>query len=348
MLNLPLKDLLLKARNRLQSVSVRRPAVIFRRFGRWLLGFVTTWWHTLIVLFAAIIFLYYPIGGLLVSNIDRSTNYEISDNHPEQSGTVEMMAFIINREVNEKIWTPNLPFFFPSYFLDNMPNFQLGMFDALSKFASSFSKRLDKKITSNEDSDLSKAAELLRYPGTVWMFSAENKLLPAPSANSQYRRARKRLITFNQDLSAGTEIFYKSPADLAYILNKSQINLKRSHKALENHIREESHDWFDTQADNIFYYQQGKAYAYYLLMKALGHDYQDIIVAANQYQNWTKLLKALEEASSLAPAVVRNGELDSLTAPNHLSYLELYILKAQILMKKIADELNRPQPAKEH
>lgn len=348
MLNLPLKDLFLKIKNRMRPTSFRCPAAVLRRLGRWLLSFITTWWHSLIAILAAVIFLYYPIGGLLVSNIDRSTNYEISDNHPEQSGAVEMMAFIINREVNEKIWTPNLPFFFPSYFLDNMPNFQLGMFDALSKFASSFNKRLDKKITAEEESDLSKAAELLRYPGTVWMFSAENKLLPAPSANSQYRRARKRLIDFNQKLNSGTEIFYKSPTDLAYILGKTRINLRRSVFALETHIREESHDWFDTRADDVFYYQQGKIYAYYLLLKALGHDYQDIIVSAGQYQNWTKLLNALEEAAAIAPAIVRNGELNSLTAPNHLSYLELYTVKAQVLMKKIADGLSLPQQIKEH
>jgi len=308
-------------------------------------AFLSSWWRTMIIALAAVIFLYYPLGGYLVNNIDRNTSYEINENHPEQSAAAEMMAFIVNREVNEKIWTPNLPFFYPSYFLDNMPNFQLGMFDSLSKFASAFAGRIDKRISREEEkSDLGAAAELLRYPGTVWMFSAENKLLLAPSANIQYRRARRRLIDYNSKLSSGQETFYKSAADLAYILNKSRIHLGKSSAALENRIREESSSWWDTKADDVFYYQQGKTYAYYLLLKALGNDYEEIIVRADIYARWTSLLKALENASSLQPAVVRNGELNSLTAPNHLSYLNMYIGKARNLLAQMAQILQQPLP----
>ena len=42
----------------------------------------------------------------------------------------------------------------------------------------------------------------------------------------------------------------------------------------------------DTKADDVFYYGQGKAYAYYLLFKALGHDYKNIIVKKDAYGIW--------------------------------------------------------------
>ena len=342
MLKIKLKDGLKQSAERIKSaIATNRQSFNFDVFSNKVLNFLASWWHIITLALALIIFLYYPLGGFLVNNIDRTTTYEIDESHPEQSSTAEMISFIINREVNEKIWTPNLPFFYPSYFLDNMPNFQLGMFDALSKFSSSFAKRIDKKITTEEEqSDLQAAAELLRYPGTIWMFSAENKLLLAPSANNQYRKARRHLIHYNQDLSSGTETFYKSPTDLAYILNKSRINLAKSTAALDTQIREESSSWFDSKADNVFYYQQGKAYAYFLLFKALGHDYKDIIVEADQYRNWISVIKALEEAASIQPLIVRNGELSSLTAPNHLSYLNMYISKAQTLISQIVQTLN--------
>ena len=323
------------------SINIKHLSFSFDVFTNKVLNFLASWWHILTIGLALIIFLYYPLGGLLVSNIDRTTTYEIDESHPEQSSTVEMISFLINREVNEKIWTPNLPFFYPSYFLDNMPSFQLGMFDALSKFSSSFAKRIDKKIVSEgEQSDLQAAAELLRYPGTVWMFSAENKLLLAPSANNQYRKARRHLIHYNQNLSLGTETFYKTPADLAYLLNKSRINLAKSTAALDAQIREESSSWIDTKADNIFYYNQGKAYAYYLIFKALGNDYKDIIVSTKKKKKWISIIKALEDASAIHPLIIRNGELNSLTAPNHLSYLDLYINKAQNLISQIVSNLN--------
>lgn len=306
-----------------------------------ILDFLTSWWHAIIIFLAGLIFFYYPLGGFIVNNIDRTTDYEIDTSHPEQSATVEMMSFMVNREVNDKIWTPNLPFFFPSYFLDNMPNFQLGMFEALSNTAVSFGKKIDKKITINGRRYLQEAAELLKYPGTVWMFSPENKLMPAPSANNQYRRARKRLIKYNQNLSDGSDVFYKNTSDLIFFLTKARRDLNLSQKTLEDHIREHSSDWIDTRSDNVFYYNQGKLYGYYLLFKAIGTDYKDIIVNANQYQNWTKMLSAMKEGSTLDPSIVRNGELDSLTAPNHLGYLSYYTLKAQNIMSKIAKNIER-------
>lgn len=320
---------------------------LLSRLPDFFLNFISSWWHVLLIGLAAVIFLYYPLGGLLINNIDKNTSYEINNNKPEQSCTVDMMAFIINREVNEKLWTPNLPFFFPSYFLDNMPAFQLGMISSVSDISRSFAARVEKSISEGNRLHLKKAAELLKYPGTVWLFSPGDKLLPAPSANTQYRKARKQLIKYNRELAAEKEIFYKSPSDLAYILAKSSRSLWNSAGKLEAHIRENSSSWTDFQADDVFYYHQGRAYAYFLLYKALGCDYKDVIVDAEQYQNWTALLKALENAALIDPFIIRNGELSSSSAPNHLSYLQSYLLKAQSLMQKIAQNLDTKQQPKD-
>jgi hypothetical protein len=315
----------------------------------YLVLFVSSWWHVILIAFAALVFLYYPIGGLMVSSIDTNTSYEIKEPETNQSATVDMMAFIINREVNEKMWTPNLPFFFPSYFLDNMPAFQLGMFDTLAKFSSGFAERTGNLVMADDlPHHLQEAAVLLKYPGTVWMFSPTNRLLPAPSANTQYRKARKHLIKFNAALADGSEVWYKNPEDLTLLLNRARSDLwKNATRQLERQIRENSADLIDTKADDVFYYGQGKAYAYYLLFKALGHDYKNIIVKKDAYGIWTSMLKALENAAQITPAVVRNGKLDSLGAPNHLAALGFYVLKAQTLMNRIVDKINTPAPNKE-
>lgn len=72
------------------------------RLPDYLVLFVSSWWHVILIAFAALVFLYYPIGGLMVSSIDTNTSYEIKEPETNQSATVDMMAFIINREVNEK------------------------------------------------------------------------------------------------------------------------------------------------------------------------------------------------------------------------------------------------------
>lgn len=298
----------------------------------------------IIICVAGFLLLYYPVGAFLTHNIDRSTDTEISNGTPNQSQTVEMISYLVNREVNDKIWTPNLPFFFPASILDNMPNYQLGMMNGISKFTTAFEKRVDSTIHDKENtSKLYKAAVLLRYSGTIWMFDPHNKIKPVPSAGSQYRKARRQLIKYNQSLISGQNVFYKNPLDLAYMLKKSKVNLAQSSRQLAASIRENSSNFFDFKADDVFYYNQGKVYAYYMLFRALGQDYKDIIVNAGQYQNWISLTKALEEACAIQPAIIRNGELNSVFAPNHLSYLNANILKAQNLIDALIPHFNLPE-----
>lgn len=305
------------------------------------IDFLTSWWRILAVALGLIVFLYYPLGGFLISKIDNNTSYEIKNENKEQSATLDMMSFLINREINEKIWTPNLPFFFPSYFLDNMPSYQLGMISAISNIANGMAQKIDKRIDQGEKTNLQAAAELLRYPGTIWMFSPQSSLVPVPSANNQYRKARKNLINYNKEIALGHDVFYKSPSDLSYFLTRVNKDLTKSSIILETQIRENNHDFFDSKADEVFYYNQGKVYAYYLLLKALGSDYKDIIVNNNLYKDWTQMLKALEEGSLLEPTIVRNGPLDSLLSPNHLGSLDLYTIKAQNKIKKITSKLDK-------
>lgn len=286
-----------------------------------------------------LLLLYYPIGAILSEKIDRNTNIELSKTKSNHFQTIEMISYLVNREVNEKIWTPNLPFFFPAAILDNMPNYQLGVINGVSKFASVFEQRLNKQTPNREDSPLYNAASLLRYKGTIWMFSPSNKIKPVPSAGSQYRKARRLLTKYNQMLTNNEITLQKSNDDLIYILRKSAQNLAISSSRLTNAVRENSSNWIDFNADDVFYYNQGKIYAYYLLLKALGNDYEKNIVASEQYQNWISLIKALEETAHIRPLVVCNGEPSSSLVPNHLLYLEVYILKAQALIKKITENL---------
>lgn len=298
--------------------------------------FIASWWRAILFFFALLLFLYYPIGGLIVNNIDRNTDYDFTppENHL-QSETVDMLSHIVDREVNQKVWTPNLPFFFPSTMLDNMPNFQLGMFDAVGNFAYSFRNAF------SLDSDMKEISELLNYNGTIWMFSPENKINPISSANRMYREARKKLRAFNVALANNEETFNKRPQDLSFILQKASQNITKSVAALEQHISEESNSLYDGQSDDLFFYHQGKLYGYYLLLNSIGQDYKDIIVANNLYNRWTYLSRALEQASALDPWYVRNAKPNNVFSSNHLSYLAFYGLKADSHIQKLITQLGK-------
>lgn len=311
------------------------------RPARRIIGIFGSWWRAIAVFLALVMFLYYPLGGWLIEDINTDTAVEISPTDENQSATAEMMSYLIRSEVNDKIWTPNLPFFFPSYFLDNMPNFQLGLMSGVSALSKSMAARLEKNITLPEEHYLRMASELLQYPGTIWMFSPQNKLVPVPSAHSQYRKARKQLIKYNRKLNDGSLVFYRNPRDLAFFLRRMSTSLHQTAVRLEERIREESPSWLDTKADDIFYYGRGQAYANCMLLKALALDYKKILVDSGVYPDWTRMLKALENAAQMSPSIVRNGEIDSSFAPNHLTAQGFYLLKARSLMQKISRNLEK-------
>ncbi len=336
MLKFDLRSLWLILREMFQKLKL---SSFFESAGQGISGFFVSWWKLLVFGIAAVAFLYYPLGGWFVNKIDTTTDYEINTPN-DQSATVEMMSFLIHREVTENMWTPNLPFMFPSYFLDNMPSFQLGMLSSLKTMSAAMSAKLDKMVATKDELPLKKAADFLKYPGTIWMFSPQNKLLPAPSAGSQYRKARKQLIAYNQALRDGSAVFYKSPQDLAFFIQRICNDLWRSNKSLEERIRENSSDFFDFSADEVFYFQKGKVYVYYLLLKTLAHDYKDIIVSYDVYQPLTNMLKSMESVVRLSPMIVRNGVPDSSFAPNSLLSAGYYTVKAASIGRTIVDKLS--------
>lgn len=330
-----------KIKERILALRIpQRLKVLLRPWPR-LRNLVNTWPKLILLFIIGFIFLYYPLGALVSENIDKNTSYEFHKKG-EESATINAMAFLIRREVYSKSWTPSLPFIFPAYMLDNMPSFQLGLMSSVGNLSKALSQRIALPMQ-DEESPLKTAADLLQYPGNIWMFSPENKLVPAPSSNSQYRRARKQLQNYNRDLADGRELFIAKAEDLNYFLKVIQKDLAQSSRRLSNQIREHSTDFYDGRADDVFYYEQGKLYSYYLLLKALGVDYKDVIVQHNIYQPWTVLLNTLEKASKLSPLVVRNGELDSLTAPNHLATLGYFNYKSIAVLQNMEAILTRPQ-----
>ena len=302
-------------------------------------------WKIACAVLFAIFFLYYPIGAMRTNKINTDTTIEITPPSPQSSAVIETMAYLINREINDHFWTPNLPFFFPSYILDNMPNYQLGIMSSLANFSTTFAKKVDRTPEEDNKFSLLTASKFINYPGTIWVFSPDNKLTPATSANSQYRKAHRILGRYNKSLDQGSKIFARDSSDLATFLYSINADLSKVTKDLDTHIREESSSIFDFKSDNVFFFNKGKVYANYMILKALTQDYKDIILSHNLYPNFVSAIKALEFGLSFEPTVIRNAELKSSTAPNHLMYLGYFALKAQNAIQEIITSIT---PVKEY
>ena len=283
--------------------------------------------------------LYYPIGMALVHSIDDDTAFQAET--PEGgSRAVGIAAALIDREVNQHRWTANYPFFMPGAALDNMPNFQQGVISSLSRFAIEMSDQIGRTRGSSQvDVDLDKAAGLLKYSGTVWVFDFSTSLAPTATSEAQYRAAQKALASYNQRLSNGEAVFERRADNLQATLERIAADLGSSSAVIERHVADHAGGFIDLTADDIFYRTKGRIYGYYLLLRELGFDYANVLQEKALESAWSQLMYSLQAGADLQPFVVANGGIEGQIVPNHLLNQGFYLLRARTQLKEVSNIL---------
>ena len=283
--------------------------------------------------------LYYPVGMMIVHKVDDQIPLDV-DVQPGQSHSVAIAARLIQRETDIHPWVANDPWFLPGAALDNMPNFQQGIVYALSRFAIEMSDQIGRTRGSSEvDSDLDKAAGLLKYAGDVWVWDFSVSLAPTAPSDSQYRAARRSLISYNDRLARGEATFDTRADNLQTTLERIAADLGSGSAVIDTYILENSGSLIDFHADDIYYRNKGRLYAYYLLLEALRTDFKDVIGEKDVTKTWDQMLQSLKIAASAQPLVVFNGDPDSFWRPSHLTSQGFYLLRARTQLKEVANIL---------
>ena len=298
-------------------------------------------WRKLAVGALVLLALYYPVGMLVTHRIDDNLDFAYqSGQQPGGSHAVAVVSALIEREVNTHGWVMNDPFFKPSSLLDNMPNFQQGMFAAFARFAIELRDQIGRtRGSSTVDRDLNDAAGLLPYPGDVWIFNFSTSLFPTASAEQQYMKAQRALDSYNRRLASGEAVFDRRSDNLLATLDRIALDVGASSAAIDNHITEYSGDWLDFQADDLFYNMKGQTYGYAMILTALREDFTDIIAARDVTNIYDQMLASFRAVAALDPLVVTNNELDDQFIPNHLAAQGFYLLRARTQLREITNIL---------
>ncbi len=288
--------------------------------------------------------LYYPIGMIWVHRIDDDPDFqaELGATLPDgASRAVAVAAALIEREVDTHRWTANDPFFLPSAALDNMPNFQQGIIAALSRFAIEMRDRIGRvRGTSQEDAALKRAAGQLSYDGTVWIVDLRTSWWTlTASSEKQYRSARQVLIDYNDRLAAGDAVFDRRSDNLLDLLERIATDIGSDSAVIHQHISQGSGGFLDLRADDIFYWNKGRLYGNYLLLRELSADFAKVIDERDLGQVWANMLASFRAAAMLQPRVVVNGDPDAQLLPNHLAAQGFYLLRARAQLKEITNIL---------
>ncbi|MGH6871458.1 MAG: DUF2333 family protein [Rhizomicrobium sp.] len=269
------------------------------------------------------LFVLYPALAWWHSTIDDDLRFSGTPARPGMSHTVSNTVALITREVHKHGWTANAPWFSPNALLDDMPNYQTGMIEALASVVHGLNDR-------KPDDVLQAASDLLHYRPDAWLWN---------SSASQYRLGAKDLREYNARLANGQAVFDRSAAALGVLLERIADDLDHTSVALDTHVETRSGWPFDTTSDNVFYAAKGKLYAYDVVLKGMQADYAGVIAARGLSRQWSAAIRDLDAAASLRPWMVLNGAPDSTIFACTLCGEGLYVVRARDELRALRDAL---------
>ena len=284
---------------------------------------------------------YYPIGMLWFHQINDDIYDPIGrpDLSESQSRVVDVVAGLIDREVNQTHWVANDPFFYPGAFLDNMPKFQMGIISACARFSVQLADQLGRTRGSSPiDPDLEKANGELQYRGDRWVWDFSESWLPAQTTEGHYRVALKALRAYNERLGRGEATYERRADNLLATLDRIALDVGSASADLENAIAERAL-FIDTNADDVFYSVKGQMYGYLMILRALETDFAAVIEEKKLKSVFDEMISSLEQGLALDPWVVVNAKPDGQLLPSHLAAQGFYLLRARTQMREITDIL---------
>jgi len=286
------------------------------------------------------VLLYYLVGGLVMHVIDDDPEFQPAAVPAGGSRAVAAAAALIDREVNQHFWVANDPFFYPSAWLDNTPNYQQGIVYALSRFTIEMTDQIGRTRGSSEaDRDLDRAAGLLKFPGDVWIYDISTSFLPTASSESQYRAAHRALLSYNQRLASGQATFETRADNLLATIERIATDLGSASSTIDQHLAAPRPWLVDTRVDDIFYHVKGRLYGYHVVLRALGEDFAPVMQEKKLVGVWAQMLDSLRQAAVLDPLVVVNGSPDGQFLPSHLAVQGFYLLRARTQLREISSIL---------
>ncbi|MGN8563868.1 UNVERIFIED_CONTAM: DUF2333 family protein, partial [Campylobacter jejuni] len=76
---------------------------------------------------------------------------------------------------------------------------------------------------------------------------------------------------------------------------------------LKDRSEKNNYGWFDTRADDRFWFAYGQLYAYYGLMNAAKVDFKQVVQQKNLAPLWDGMDGQLRSALNITPWIIANG-----------------------------------------
>ena len=247
-------------------------------------------------------------------------------------------------------WLPNDKIY-PTIFLDNPQNFQLGALEMMRYTSRAMRDYLVRFGSSGEiDPNCDAAFTLLSNDPMKWIL---------PSAESRYKDALDNYKNLRARLVSGEAAFSPREDNLKDLLQQYMSLLGAINNRLANAPDNQrtrralaggspptpSGEQFGmtkvpwSQIDDNFYYAQGAAYVLRQMMVAIKYDFSDILTNKNATQQVDTIIAVLDQCQ-FEPLIVLNGDIGSITA-NHSMELHSLLENTRQRIRNLEEMLGK-------
>lgn len=256
-----------------------------------------------------------------------SLQVEGADPKVEGSRFVRTNQALIERMLDN--WLPN-DLFWPTVFLDNMPNYQIGELEVVRYNIRVLRDNLSRMRTTDKlDPDAEAAFTSLSNDPYKWWF---------PSAESKWKLAAKKLESYHRNLVSGEASFHPRADNLVELLTQyaslmgglntrlinapgdihTTLTLDETKEGKPSGAEMVNIDIPWHEIDDNFYYAQGAAYALHESFKAIRVDFMDVLRDKNSLKLVDKILENFARCD-FEPLLVTNGDPDNIFANHSLN-----------------------------
>jgi hypothetical protein len=268
----------------------------------------------------------------------------------QPSAIVAVTAGLIDMEVNQNTWISSAPLYKLGFFgidwdhtpwLDNKASFQRGVNQAVRRTTIELVDSLARvRGTSGTNAQLQEARQDMQYDESSWYVSLSPFGFRTPTP-SVYQTAIGHLNTFNTELGQCKSTFDGRSDNLLEFIDRISNDLGNTSNILKERSANYNAGWFDTRADDRFWFAYGQLYGYYGILSAARVDFSETIRERNLAALWNTMLGRYRDALDIQPWIISNGAEDGMLMPSHLATQGFYLLNARTSLTEIRDVLDR-------
>ena len=267
-----------------------------------------------------------------------------------RSAIADITIDLIDLNVNENAWISSMLLYKLGLFgvdwdhtpfLDNKASFQRGVNQAIRRTTVELVDTLGRiRGTSQIDNNLQDARGNMQFDEHTWYFGL-NPFGPKTPTPSFYRSAMRDLRTFNDRLEKCDAVFDARADNLVQFLDRIASDIGSTSAILRERFENSNLGWFDTRADDRFWFAYGQLYAYYGIMSATAADFEDVIKQRSIGPLFETTRQQFAAALKIRPFIISNGNESGWIMPTHLATMGFYVLRVRSNLVEIRQVLDR-------